>query len=65
MLEPGRGRTKTGRFCIYVREDRPSGSEEPPAAFYPYSPDRKVEGERPREHLKAFTGVLQADAYAG
>src|SRR4051812_31763373 len=28
-----------------------------------YAPDRK--GERPREHLKAFSGILQADAYAG
>jgi len=63
VLDPGRGRTKTGRLWVYVRDDRPSGSEEPPAAFYRYSPDRK--GERPREHLEAFTGVLQADAYAG
>jgi transposase len=28
-----------------------------------YSPDRK--GERPREHLKGFAGVLHADGYAG
>jgi transposase len=28
-----------------------------------YSPDRK--GERPREHLKDFVGVLHADGYAG
>ena len=63
MLEPGRGRTKTGRLWVYVRDDRPSGSAEPPAAFYRYSPDRK--GERPREHLAPFAGVLQADAYAG
>jgi transposase len=63
VLEPGRGRTKTGRLWVYVRDDRPSGSAEPPAAFYRYSPDRK--GERPRKHLAAFTGVLQADAYAG
>jgi hypothetical protein len=31
--------------------------------FFRYSPDRK--GERPRAHLANFTGVLQADAYAG
>jgi hypothetical protein len=31
--------------------------------LFRYSPDRK--GERPREHLAAFRGVLQADAYAG
>lgn len=34
-----------------------------PAALFRYSPDRK--GEHPREHLKAFAGFLQADAYAG
>src|SRR5262249_32307996 len=30
---------------------------------YRYSPDRKA--ERPREHLRSFTGILQADAYSG
>ena len=30
---------------------------------YRYSPDRKA--ERPRSHLTAFTGILQADGYAG
>ncbi|WP_342271829.1 IS66 family transposase [Candidatus Tisiphia endosymbiont of Parasteatoda lunata] len=33
------------------------------AVCYFYSPDRK--GTRPLEHLKDFTGVLHADAYAG
>ena len=63
VLDPGRGRTKIGRLWVYVRDDRPSGCDDPAAAFYRYSPDRK--GERPREHLSGFTGVLQADAYAG
>ncbi len=31
--------------------------------LFRYSPDRK--GERPKAHLTLFTGVLQADAYAG
>ena len=34
-----------------------------PAVLFRYSPDRK--GERPREHLRAFAGILQADGYAG
>jgi transposase len=63
VLAPGTGKTKTGRLWTYVRDDRPSGSTDPPAAFFRYSPDRK--GERPREHLKGFRGVLQADAYGG
>ena len=63
VLEPGRGQTKTGRLWTYVRDDRPAGSDEPPAVLYRYSPDRR--GERPQGHLKPFTGVLQADAYSG
>jgi transposase len=63
VLCPGRGSTKQGRLWTYVRDDRPAGSQEPPAVFYRYSLDRK--GERPRAHLANFAGVLQADAYAG
>lgn len=63
VLCPGRRTTKEGRLWTYVRDDRPAGSSDPPAVFFRYSPDRK--GERPRAHLANFTGVLQADAYAG
>ena len=63
VLFPGRGTTKQGRLWTYVRDDRPAGSTDPPALLFRYSPDRK--GERPRAHLANFTGVLQADAYAG
>ena len=63
VLCPGRGTTKQGRLWTYVRDDRPAASTEPPAVYFRYSPDRK--GERPRSHLANFTGVLQADAYAG
>jgi transposase len=60
---PGTGKTKTGRLWVYVRDNRSWRPTEPPAALYHYSPDRK--GERPRAHLKAFAGFLQADGYAG
>jgi transposase len=63
VLCPGRGTTKQGRLWTSVRDDRPAGSEEPPAVLFRYSPDRK--GERPRVHLQSFTGTLQADGYAG
>jgi len=63
VLCPGRGSTKQGRLWTYVRDDRPAGSNEPPAVWFRYSPDRK--GERPKTHLASFVGVLQADAYAG
>jgi transposase len=63
VLEPGRGRTKTGRLWTYVRDDRPWGSSDPPAVLFRYSPNRR--GEHPQRHLAQFRGVLQADAYAG
>jgi hypothetical protein len=63
VLDPGRGRTKTGRLWVYTRDDRPWGGPDPPAAVYFYSADRKA--ERPASHLKAFHGVLQVDGYAG
>lgn len=63
VLDPGRGRTRTGRLWTYVRDERPWGSTAPPAAFFRYTPDRK--GERPQTHLQSFAGFLHADAYAG
>jgi transposase len=63
VLAPGNGKTKTGRLWTYVRDDRPAGSQDAPAAWFAYSPDRK--GEHPQRHLKDFKGILQADAYAG
>jgi transposase len=63
VLEPGTGKTKTGRMWVYVNDGRPRGDDSPVAAGYYYSPDRK--GERPQGHLKDFKGILHADAYAG
>lgn len=63
VLAPGLGKTKTGRIWCYVRDGRPHGDKTPPAVRYFYSADRK--GARPAEHLKDYTGILHADAYAG
>jgi transposase len=63
VLDPGRGRTKTGRLWTYVRDDRAAASQDAPAVLFRYSPDRK--GENPAKHLEKFSGILQADAYAG
>src|SRR5215813_15452368 len=63
VLAPGNGKTKTGRLWTYDRDDRPAGSEEAPAVWFAYSPDRK--GEHPAGHLQNYSGILQADAYAG
>jgi transposase len=63
VLDPGRGRTKTGQLWAYARDDRPWGGSDPPGVAYVYSPDRKA--ERPIAHLAGFKGVLQVDGYAG
>jgi transposase len=56
-------KTRTGRIWTYVRDDQPFGGTAAPAAVYFYSPDRS--GEHPERHLAEYTGILQADAYAG
>ena len=63
VLDPGRGRTKTGRLWVYVRDDRPWCGPDPPAAVYLYSPDRRA--ERPAAHLRHFKGIIQVDGYPG
>ena len=63
VLAPGTGKTKTGRFWTYVRDNRPAGDKAAPAVWFAYSPNRK--GEHPQRHLAKFEGILQADAFAG
>ena len=45
VLDPGRGRTKTGRLWCYATDNRPWSGPGHPAAAYVYSEDRK--GEHP------------------
>jgi transposase len=56
-------KTKIGRLWAHVRDDRPFGGSDPPAAAFFYSPDRG--GEHPERQLAGFSGIMQADAYAG
>jgi transposase len=56
-------KTKTARLWTYVRDDRPFGGADPPAAVYFYSPDRA--GAHPEQHLAGYARILQADAYSG
>jgi transposase len=62
VLDPGRGRTKTGKFWAYARDDRPWAGGDPPGVVYVYAPDRKA--IRPAAHLAGFAGILQVDGYA-
>jgi transposase len=63
VQDPGRGRTRSGRLWVVVRDEGTWGSPNPPAAFYRYSPDRK--GEHAQALLASARGFLHADAYAG
>jgi transposase len=63
VLDPGRGRTKTGQLWAYARDDRPWGGDDPPMVAYVYATDRK--GERAEAHLGNFAGILQVDGYGG
>jgi transposase len=58
-----KGKTHTGRCWVYVRDDRPFGGGAPPAAMFYYSRDRG--GAHAEAHLARWSGLLQADAYAG
>lgn len=63
MLVPGKGKTAQARLWTYVVDDRASGATTPPLVWYRFTPDRS--GIHPQAELKDFTGLLQADAYAG
>lgn len=63
VLDPGRGKTKTGRLWVYAREQRGWSGPAPPAAVYLFAPDRKA--ERPVAHMARFKGVVHVDGYAG
>jgi transposase len=63
VLDPGCGRTKTGRLWGYAVDDRPWAGETPPAVVHLYAEDRK--GEHPAAHLAGFEGILQVDGYSG
>jgi hypothetical protein len=57
VLDPARGRTRTGRIWTYV------GDGAHPYTVYDYTPSRSRDG--PEAFLAEFRGFLQADAYSG
>ena len=56
-------KTIKGRLWVYVRDGRPFGGPSHQAAVFFYPRDRG--GEHPCRHLASYSGILQADAYAG
>lgn len=61
VLDPGRGKTKTGYLWALARDDRPWGGADPPAIAYMYAPGRRA--EHAVRHLAGFSGTLQVDGY--
>ena len=63
VLDPGRGKTKTGYLWALARDDRPFGGADPPGVVFRYAPGRG--GVHAEQILAGFNGVLQVDGYAG
>ena len=63
VLDPGRGKTKTGYLWALARDDRPWGGEDPPGVVYFYAPGRA--GGNAETFLTGFDGILQIDGYQG
>lgn len=63
VLDPGRGRTKSGQLWAYARDDRPWNGDDPPGVVYFYAASRKA--DHAIAHLAGFRGILQVDGYSG
>jgi hypothetical protein len=63
VLDRGRGKTKTGRLWVLVRDERPWAGPAPPVVSYLYSLDRK--SAHARTLLQCCRGFLHADGFAG
>ena len=61
VLDPGRGKTKTGWLWALTRDDRPFGGTDPPAVVFRYAPGRGQ--DHPEKMLQGFTDCLQVDGY--
>jgi transposase len=57
LLDPGRGKTQTARFWVYVGDDGYA------FIIFDFTPSRSQDG--PEKFLKRFKGYLQADAFVG
>ena len=63
VLDPGRGRTKTGYLWAVLRDDRGWNGPASPGVVFHYHPGRK--GEYADKILMGFDGTIQVDAYGG
>ena len=63
MLDPGRGRTRTGYLWALSRDDRAWGGDDPPGMVFFYAPNRG--GQNAETFLHGFDGTLQLDGHTG
>lgn len=61
VLDPGRGKTKTGYLWAVLRDDRGWNGPAPPGVVFHYRPGRK--GAYAAAILTGFNGTIQVDAY--
>jgi hypothetical protein len=61
VLDPGRGKTKTGYFWAIARDDRSWMGLDPPGVVYAYAPGRgAIHGLK---LLEGFRGIVHCDGY--
>ena len=63
VLDPGRGKTKTGYMWTLVRDERPWSGSDPPGVVFRYAPGRG--GKHGAALLEGFSGTVQIDGYSG
>ena len=59
VLDPGRGKTRTGYLWTMARDDRSWGGPDPPGVVYAYARGRG--GHHGEKSLEGFAGTLQID----
>jgi len=63
VLDPGRGKTKTGYMWTMARDERSWSGADPPGVIYEYAPSRS--GKHGEKLLEGFQGTVQVDGYSG
>ena len=63
VLDPGRGKTRTGYMWTMARDERSWSGSDPPSVVYDYAPSRS--GKHGEKLLEGFKGTVQVDGYPG
>ena len=63
VLDPGRGKTKTGYMWTMARDERGWSGPDPPGVVYEYAPGRS--GKHGEKLFEGFEGTVQVDGYSG